>query len=191
MEAWAELYLFESIQRKTENRIEDLRGLIRATANLLPDDERRHELLLLDFFKHPTNITEAVRVALYLGKVKGERLTPLQIREQAESRGFNFSEYTNPMASVHTILRRMREADPPAVDYDEDTGTYLMVAAAPPVSQTIVGKITQQAYWKLYSGEFNEPLTKEKLALAMDQLTDEVLSEEFKKAERSRDKEAE
>jgi hypothetical protein len=85
----------------------------------------------------------------------------------------------------------MREADPPAVDYDEDTGTYLMVAAAPPVSQTIVGKITQQAYWKLYSGAFNEPLTKEKLALAMDQLTDEVLSEEFKKAERSRDKEAE
>src|ERR1035438_6007069 len=125
-EAWADLQLFEHVQRRLESRIDDLRNLIRATANLLPDEERKHELLLLDFFKHPTNVTEAVRLALYLAKLKGERLTPLQIRELAESRGFNFSEYTNPMASIHTILRRMREADPPTVDLDDVTGTYLM-----------------------------------------------------------------
>src|ERR1700679_2862697 len=79
-EAWGELQLFERIQRKIENRVDDLRALIRATANLLTDDERKHELLMLDFFKHPTNVTEAVRSALYLARVKGNRLTPLQIR---------------------------------------------------------------------------------------------------------------
>src|ERR1035438_9457634 len=105
------------------------------------------------------------------------------MRELAESRGFNFSEYTNPMASIHTILRRMREADPPTVDLDDVTGTYLMIAGNLPVSPTVIGKITQQAYGKIYAAASAEPLTKEMIAAAFGQLTDEVLSEEFKKVE--------
>jgi len=126
-DAWKELCAYEKAERLISERIADLRELIRATANFLPDGERMAEMILLETMKHPSNITEAVRSTLFIAMTKNLRLTPTDIKSRAEQRGFNFSEYTNPLASIHTILRRMRESDPPEVDYKEDDGTYLLI----------------------------------------------------------------
>src|SRR5271170_7378399 len=53
-------------QQKINQETTDLRELIRANANFLPDDEREAELLFLEFFKSPGTITEAVRLAIFV-----------------------------------------------------------------------------------------------------------------------------
>jgi hypothetical protein len=111
-------------QQEANQEIQDLRELVRANANFLPEDERLREMAILDFLKQPTNIAEAVRLAVFFATILSQKITPLEIRAAAESFGFDFTEYSNPMASIHTILKRMREADPPQVDYDEEVGGY-------------------------------------------------------------------
>jgi hypothetical protein len=111
-------------QQKTNQEMNDLRELIRANANFLPDEERDTELLFLDVFKSPANITEAVRLAIFVASIYSKRVTPVDIKNLAESLGFDFSDYSNPMASIHTILKRMKESAPPTVDYDDKTDTY-------------------------------------------------------------------
>jgi hypothetical protein len=180
LEAWTDLHQMEALQRKITERVDKLRELIRATAYMLPSkDERQFELTLLDFFKHPTNITEAVRLALYIGRFKAVRLTPIQIREAAESRGFGFSEYSNPMASIHTILRRMREANPPEVDFDEDDGTYALGDGPPMrVNPALLEQIDRRTWQRLIE---RQSIEQEKYAAAVDELTSEVLDEAFRK----------
>jgi hypothetical protein len=111
-------------QRKINEEIGDLRELIRANANFLPEAEREQELYFLELFKYPTNITEAVRYALCMATLIGHKPTPVEIKSASEVFGFDFSEYSNPMASIHTVLKRMRDANPPEVNFDETTGTY-------------------------------------------------------------------
>ncbi len=134
-EAWSQLTWYEGLRRAADQRIADCRELIRANANFLPERERKAELLLLGVFKIPTNITEAVRLALFLAMARKERLTPTQLREHIEARGFNLSEYTNPAASISTILRRMKESDPPEAGYDEVTDSY--AATNPPGGELV------------------------------------------------------
>jgi hypothetical protein len=180
-EAWSDLHQLEAIYRKVGARIDSTRQLIRATANMLPPIDRTFELQLLDIFKHPTNIAEAVRVVLYPAKYKGERLTPVQIREAAESRGFSFAEYSNPMASIHTILRRMKEAAPPEVDFNEDDGSYLLADAAPPISPHLFEQVSAKAMQRLTAtGEFD----RDKLEATMNELTFELFDATWSKEER-------
>ncbi len=130
-EAQASIQQLYGLQRALGSKISDLKELIRANANFLPDDEREAELLSLELLKVPENITEAVKITLFLATARKEGLTPIQIREQAHERGFDFSSYTNPMASIHTILKRMKEANPPHVALDEKTGTYTYIKESP------------------------------------------------------------
>jgi hypothetical protein len=111
-------------QRKVNQEIADLRELIRANANFLSDEERAFEITALEFLRFPTNVTEAVRLVLLLATVTGRSLTPTQIRGVAEHIGFDFSEYSNPMASIHTILKRMREVG--EAKYDEAGDGYCL-----------------------------------------------------------------
>jgi len=176
-EAWSEMQGFERIQRATERRIEDLRELIRANANFLPDPERRHELLLLDVLKHPTNITEAVRLALFVAKGKDERLTATDIKQRAEERGFNFGTYTNPLASIHTILRRMKESTPPEVEYNEADGTYKLIIPIPGLSPEFLRK-TRERVWQ---GIVNRAVDPYLIHTLVGELTSEIGSDAFEK----------
>jgi len=172
-EAWKELNLFEGMHRKVRQRVHDLRDLIRVNANLLTDEgERRQELTLLMIFKHPENITEAVKATLFLAMAKEERLTPTEIRDCAEQRGFSFSAYTNPLASIHTTLRRMREADPPEVELDESDGTYLMITPRTwGISPEFMSEVKRRASARAWESE--EELSK---------VVDEAMNEVFERA---------
>jgi len=125
IEAWVELANAEAVRKAADQRVEDCRELIRANANFLSDYERWAELVLLEMVKRPTNIAEAVRFTLYAARAKNERLTPTQVKENIEARGFKLTDYSNPLASIHTILRRMKDSDSSEIDYDEKTETYL------------------------------------------------------------------
>lgn len=50
-------------------------------------------------------LTDAVKDAVYYASP--EKLPAAQVKEYMEVRGFNFSAFTNPLASVHSTLRRL------------------------------------------------------------------------------------
>lgn len=83
---------------------------IRATTNMLPEKDRKnYEMFLLPRFVHEMGLTSSIRKVL---QDKREWLTATAVRDALTQAGFDFSKYkTNPLASVHAILRRLKERD--------------------------------------------------------------------------------
>jgi hypothetical protein len=52
-------------------------------------------------------LTDACRMAL---KSAGSPLTALEVRAQLEAMGFDLSRYTNDLAAIHTVLKRLTES---------------------------------------------------------------------------------
>ena len=50
----------------------------------------------------------------------GKPLTAAEIRDRLEAIGFDMASYSNPLATIHTILRRLTEAA--EADVQEDRG---------------------------------------------------------------------
>ena len=82
--------------------------LIRATVNMLPDDEREQfESMLSHFGNRSVGLTEAIRNVLRNAPEQWHTATV--VRDKLVSAGFDFSEYAaNPLASIHTILKRFK-----------------------------------------------------------------------------------
>lgn len=76
--------------------IEGLTALIedRPTAVAAPDGEATAE----------SGISDAIRTLLHVSKVP---LSPIQIRGSLIGRGFDLSEYANPMSVIHNTLKRL------------------------------------------------------------------------------------
>jgi hypothetical protein len=54
----------------------------------------------------PLSITDAVRLAMRAGVP----MTPPEVRDRLASIGFDLSSYSNELAVIHTVLRRLNEA---------------------------------------------------------------------------------
>ena len=54
----------------------------------------------------PLSITQAVRLAMRTGVP----MTAPKVRDHLQSIGFDLSEYSNELAVIHTVLRRLNEA---------------------------------------------------------------------------------
>ena len=55
----------------------------------------------------PWGLTDACRVVL---KNAGKPMTPTEVRDRLESIGFDLSKYSNSLAAVHTVLKRLNQA---------------------------------------------------------------------------------
>jgi hypothetical protein len=55
----------------------------------------------------PWGLTDACRVIL---KNAGKPMTPTEVRDRLESIGFDLTKYTNSLAAVHTVLKRLHQA---------------------------------------------------------------------------------
>jgi DNA-binding PadR family transcriptional regulator len=55
----------------------------------------------------PADLTDSIRAIL---TDAGEPLTATEIRTALEAKGFDMKSYSNPLANIHTILRRLTEA---------------------------------------------------------------------------------
>jgi len=173
-EAQFHLHKLLAVRRIIDTKINDLRSLIRANANFLPENERKAELFSLEVMRVPTTIAEAVKVTLWIAKGRNERLTPMEIKDRSEERGFDFSSYTNPMASIHTILKRMKEADNPEADFDEATGTYMITGLPLDITDpAFFERVNKQAWWRLASrdAEATKQITGEELSKALEAVT--------------------
>lgn len=55
----------------------------------------------------PWGLTDACRMVL---KAAGHPLSAVEVRAQLEALGFDLSRYTNDLAAIHTILKRLTES---------------------------------------------------------------------------------
>ena len=55
----------------------------------------------------PWGLTDACRVVL---KNAGKAMTPTEVRDRLEAIGVDLSKYTNSLATVHTVLKRLNQA---------------------------------------------------------------------------------
>ncbi len=96
-------------ERDQLNRnIEHTAELISANANFLPEEERAAQLQkLAEMVAGPPGFTDSVRNVLR--NVPSQALTAKKVRDLLRGVGFDLSSYTNPLASIHTILKRLAE----------------------------------------------------------------------------------
>jgi hypothetical protein len=52
-------------------------------------------------------LTDACKTALRCAKAP---LTPLEVRDRLQATGFDVNRYSNPLAAIHTVLRRLTES---------------------------------------------------------------------------------
>ena len=52
-------------------------------------------------------LTEACKTSL---RCAGAPMTPLEVRDRLQSTGFDINKYSNPLAAIHTVLRRLTES---------------------------------------------------------------------------------
>lgn len=105
---------------EAERQLSRLSELIRSTIKMLTPEQRAHidcDVLLERLDHRPPGLTNFIRTAFTAaGK---EWLTPVEIRDYLKRVGFNFERYkANPLASIHTTLRRMvpHEAERQTID---------------------------------------------------------------------------
>ena len=117
-----ELAHWAKMKRDSEQQIAKLRALVIANANMLPDDEERrafishaNELVSLGF-------TDSIRELFR--KVFPKGLTPMGVRDGLVIDGWDLSSQVNPMASIHSVIRRMVAAGEIEPDDAGETGSY-------------------------------------------------------------------
>ena len=95
-------------RRDTDWRLAQKEQFIRATVNMLPDEDKQAWVLVLDELSHePATLSEAIRDVLQRSTKK--TLTAAEVRDALKKNGFDFSSYTtNPLSSVHAALKRMK-----------------------------------------------------------------------------------
>ncbi len=122
---------FGSLINERENidlEITKLRQFIRATANMLPDSAREKLLESFDEIDNRIAVTtmsliDSVRNIL---QNKSEKwLTVSGVKSLLQTEGFDFSSYTsNPLSSVSTTLRRLKEYGEVETDEIEGVTVY-------------------------------------------------------------------
>ena len=55
----------------------------------------------------PYGLTEACKTSL---RCAGAPMTPVEVRDRLQSTGFDIARYSNPLAAIHTVLRRLTES---------------------------------------------------------------------------------
>ena len=96
----------------------------------------------------PMSITDAVRLAMRAGVP----MTPLDVRERLLSIGVDLSAYSNDLAVIHTVVKRLNEAgELRVIPKPGGKNAYLWakppraIALGPEIAEFIRGQAPQQA----------------------------------------------
>lgn len=98
--AQKELAQATQLQKETQRRIMKLRQTIFSLTMLLTKEAADHIVKSVE----EIGLTDAIREILRIGE---KPLSPIEVRKALEELGYDLSKYTNPLASIHTILKRL------------------------------------------------------------------------------------
>jgi hypothetical protein len=94
---------------EADQQISEYTTALRALAKVMEDKEAGDAYLArLDSMSGKPGFVDAIRTALRVAK---KALTPVEIRAWIQlGKTLDLSAYSNPMASIHTTIRRMKES---------------------------------------------------------------------------------
>ena len=107
-ECMAEIARLAQEKQGLDRRIGKLQQIVKANADMLSDAEKESVLLALDDALPPTGFTQAIRFELRRAGQRG--LTPKEMRAALINRGVDLHSQSNPLASIHTVLKRLLAA---------------------------------------------------------------------------------
>lgn len=110
----AQQELAQTIAERDERnaKIVQLKQTIRILGELLDEDpDQIEQLINIDEGGKPSGITNTVRATMQFAKANNypEALTVSDLKELMTGRGFDFTGQANPLASLTTVLRRLRQ----------------------------------------------------------------------------------
>lgn len=117
-------------------KIDDLRQVAYSTANMCGVDPRvEYPSLFLEETSLDIGFTDAIRGVFS----PGVGMSPVQVRNRLRAGGFDLKGYKNPLATIHTILKRLVKAGELFVmPQDEEDGPTLYIM--PPTDRTTTSK---------------------------------------------------
>ena len=108
------------VQREgIDRRIGQLKKIIMAAEPMLPEAQSSGSWLLAEI--ELGGITNGCRRVL---EASGEWMSPLAVRHTLESNGLDLRTQKNAMASVHAVLKRLKEKGEVITRTGDDGGTY-------------------------------------------------------------------
>jgi hypothetical protein len=88
-------------------QMQKLLQLVAANVNMLPDAEQESYIAQLIEMTPPSGLSEAILRILKTD----EWLSPIEVRDALIEAGYDFAGQVNPLASIHTTLKRMVPKD--------------------------------------------------------------------------------
>ena len=97
---------------EAERQIAEYTNALKALAKVIEDkDTGDGYLVRLDELTGKPGFTDAIRTVLRISRTSKKGLTPREVRTWIQmGKKMDLSLYSNPMASIHTTLRRMEES---------------------------------------------------------------------------------
>ena len=93
------------------------RQFIKATLNMLDDNDKECFSSIFDDIGGELGLTDAIRKVLQ--KESKKSFTATEVRDKLKESNFDFSSYkTNPLASIHAILKRLKPEEVEGTDID-------------------------------------------------------------------------
>src|SRR5258708_26905414 len=120
----AERELWRRKRSEADQNLMRVTELIKSAVKMLPPDHKFGGDLIVDHYDNrPVGLTAAIRTALTdAGK---EWMTPIEIRDYLQSISFDFEHYkTNPLASIHSTLKRLMPDEVEAKKFAGDKKAY-------------------------------------------------------------------
>jgi hypothetical protein len=147
--ASAELKALLCQRLEINNRISRLTATVSALSRQLDLDGSRKEKLmeLMDeLYVFRPRLTDAVKDAVYYASP--EKLPAAQVKDYMEVRGFNFSGFTNPLASVHSTLRRLVVQGDIGVELDRGITMYTWKGPHYGARSSLANLLPEPDVWK-------------------------------------------
>lgn len=120
---FAKLRELREEKSRIEGEIKKTANLIKAVLNMMPDEEQGPYLHELQGYEmQQMRLTDAIRQLLQTAE---RPMAATRIKQLLEERGYSFSQYTsNPLSTIHTILKRFKPSDIEKVLTSDGTAGY-------------------------------------------------------------------
>jgi hypothetical protein len=95
-------------RKEIDERLGKLVRLIAANINMLPDDQQELFLARFNEMTPPTGLSDAILRILSTD----EYMSPIEVRDKLlETGSYDFAGQANPLASIHTTLKRLVDSE--------------------------------------------------------------------------------
>jgi hypothetical protein len=95
-------------RKQADQDMARFRKLATALADMLPDDERLRFLQDLEA-SSAVGFTDTIKQIFREASPNG--VTPMQVRAKLQGAGYDLSGQSNPMASIHSVIRRLLQSE--------------------------------------------------------------------------------